>query len=427
MAYKSTDLTGGMSDALSNIYNTLNANEQSRLDKERLAKADERLALQDARQARMDLLATPGTEEYKAAQLAKANIELDVNKLDPNYAMKQRAYKAGIVGTPEWLEAKEAEQEYQAQLNKNDPLYQEKLAEIERNKAKFGWLKNQNTTKGNLGAALGRLNQIKLTSEGAPDLTQYNAEKDKLGTIVAVHKKILDRYEGQDIEKLPEAQKAYVINSANIYKDAQNKINSLEIPKGKPVQMKKEDYLKYVQDVGKGLGNPENITKFNAEVKKKLDLLYPTTKNGFTAKQVYDINNEKEKEFSDMRTAHQLLVDTVGKTYAEKYLKENPKVNAAAITNYAKLKKDKKYSKTSITDAISGIVVDGDTDSNRNISSNKADLEKILKDKFKGNKADMVQTIKGYYDVQGTGTFKNWGNNSPIGDALDNFISAYKK
>lgn len=39
----------------------------------------------------------------------------------------------------------------------------------------------------------------------------------------------------------------------------------------------------------------------------------------------------------------------------------------------------------------------------------------------------MVQAIKGYYNIQGTGINHNWGNSSPIGDALDNFISKYKK
>lgn len=129
----SRDLTGGMSDALSNTFQMLSTAEKEKLDKQRLD-------LQDARQARLDALNTPGSPEWIAAQ--KAQQEMKVSGLDAEQAWKAAndpvyqnalaAAKRETPGTPEWTAAQKLLQELKisgmtAEMDfrkKYDPVYQ---------------------------------------------------------------------------------------------------------------------------------------------------------------------------------------------------------------------------------------------------------------------------------------------------------------
>jgi len=393
-----------------NMIAGANKDEELRLQRERQA-------TQDARQARMDLLATPGTTEYANAVLEKAKLEQEANKLDPNYELKQKMLKSSVVGTDEWKAAKDVENQYK----REDPEYilKNKISQLQYKKL-YNDLNSDSANRA-MGAdyinALNKIPQTKVVRDEA-EVKAYTGLKSSLESQINKFKGLVER------SKNPETTKK--LKSG--LEDLQLRLSNLKEPVGSEVPISKKEYLNTVMGLQKNMpfGNASQAHNFQKILKDRVDLLYPEKSNSLTPYQILqekkDINKMADKE----KTAMSLATNAFGKDKLEKLLKDNPNLTPDALTKLADKKLNKEYSSTSISDAISKIVVDGDTDSNRNISANKEELNRILKEKFKGNKADMVQEIKGFYDVQGTGTFKNWGNNSPIGDALDNFISKYK-
>ena len=377
----------------------------------------ERQAAQDARQVRMDLLATPGTAEYASAVMEKAKLEQEANKLDPNYDLKQRVFKSGVVGTDEWKAAEDIKNEYKRSdpeyilKNKISNLQYQKLVRENNNDI------NSNNAGVNYIKTLNAVPQTKSVQDPAA-LGEYNETKNSLVDQINTHKNMLTR------SKNPETSKELESTLSQL----ESRLGNLKAPETKSVELGKEEYIKEVINAQKSLEfkTPAELNNFQKILKDRVELLYPEKGNGLTPYQMIQEQKDQNKLINEEKTAISLATNVFGKEKLDKLLKDNPNITPDALTKLTEKRMDKEYSSTSITDAISNIVKDADTDSNRNISAKKEELDKILKEKFKGNKADMVQSIKGYYDVQGTGTFKNWGNKSPMGDALDNFISRHK-
>ena len=377
----------------------------------------ERQAAQDARQVRMDLLTTPGTAEYASAVMEKAKLEQEANKLDPNYDLKQRVFKSGVVGTDEWKAAEDIKNEYKRSdpeyilKNKISNLQYQKLVRENNNDI------NSNNAGVNYIKTLNAVPQTKSVQDPAA-LGEYNETKNSLVDQINTHKNMLTR------SKNPETSKELESTLSQL----ESRLGNLKAPETKSVELGKDEYIKEVINAQKSLEfkTPAELNNFQKILKDRVELLYPEKGNGLTPYQMMQEQKDQNKLMNEEKTAISLATNVFGKEKLDKLLKDNPNITPDALTKLTEKRMDKEYSSTSITDAISNIVKDADTDSNRNISAKKEELDKILKEKFKGNKADMVQSIKGYYDVQGTGTFKNWGNKSPMGDALDNFISRHK-
>jgi len=365
----------------------------------------------------MDLLTIPGTPEYATAVMEKAKLEQEANKLDPNYELKQRALRTGIVGTDEWKTAKDIENQYK----RRDPEYilKNKISQLQYKKL----VNDINSDSANraMGAdyinALNRMPQTK-TVQNEAEMKTYAGEKSSLENQIDRFKGLVER------SKNSETAKQLQVGLETL----QTRLANLKEPTSIEVPISKEEYLSTVMNLQKDIpfGSASQANTFQKILKDRVGMLYPEKSGGLTPYQMLQEKKDINKMVDKEKTAMSLATNAFGKDKLEKLLKDNPNLTPDALTKLADKKLNKEYSSTSISDAISKIVVDGDTDSNRNISANKEELNRILKEKFKGNKADMVQEIKGFYDVQGTGTFKNWGNNSPIGDALDNFISKYK-
>lgn len=379
-------------------------------------------AVQDARQVKADLLATPGTPEYEAAQRAKAQMQLEVNKLDPNYELKQQSYKASIPGTPEYENALKIKADINRTINLNDPDYVRnqklknlQLQEIINNNA------NKKASKESFTANIENLYNLPQTKEIFDEKAnaEYLDAKKLLESQIEHQKAILSK------NFSPETN-AGITKQIKIYED---RLNSLVAPVTEQKPLSKEEYIKNIVDSQKNIkfNTPEEAQKYQTLLKNRIDILYPEKTKSITPYQAYQVQQKEKEAKSKEATAMSLAKATFSKEKLNKILKNNNNITPEALTKLAEKNMNKKYSSTSITDAISDIVTDGDTDSNRNITANKDKLEKILREKFKGNKADMVQAIKGEYAVQGTGAFKNWLGNSPIGDALDNFIDKYDK
>lgn len=194
-------------------------------------------------------------------------------------------------------------------------------------------------------------------------------------------------------------------------------------PVGEDVPLTKEEYKSAILDqIGYSPTTAAGGKAILDHVNKQVEKQFEKGSNGITPYQQYKISKDIQKTNS-IALENKALMTNNERLFKGKNIPRDP---VAANKEMHRIL-DKKYtSKGSITNGISKLVTDEDSDSQANIADNSKELNNILKTKFSGNKEDMLQVIDGFYKRQSSGFFKNWGSGSPMGDALDNFIKKYK-
>jgi hypothetical protein len=320
---------------------------------------------------------------------------IDTSLIGANIIRQARLDALATPGTPEWLAAQEAKNSYKTPEQINEEKYISKLQAIPTTK------KVENTVA----------------------MKEYNAQLADLQNKLLVEQKIVDR--GLKTGR-----------TDKFYKDAATKVDAykqqiekLAKPDMQEKPISRDEYMQKIMALNNELKlqNPASVKNVQNIVEGRLALLYPKTKTtALTPYQQLQVQQKQADKLEEEQTSISRLKDVLGKDKAIEYLQENPKATPKSIMKYAEDESKKKYKNTSITKAISGVVTDADKDNWANIADRSEELNKVLNKHFKGNKENMVQEIEGYYKRQGTGALHNWGSGSPMGDALDNFLSKYK-
>lgn len=307
----SRDLTGGMSDALSNTFQMLSTVEKEKLDKQRLD-------LQDARQARLDALNTPGSAEWLAAQKAQQEMKiggLDAEQAwkaanDPVYQNALAAAKRETPGTPEWTAAQnalrtmklESMTEEQKWKMKNDPAYQAQinalnLAESERKGKEYlakeiMGLPTETVVKTEITPEQREAARVGLESAAVVNAGDvYNREFAKLRTPVTVSEPVL--VEGYEVTP----GKTAVMSEEEAHQEALKRAGLLDVVAGKAPVIDKSRLPKVGVTESKKKLTADELTqaKLNATVKAAQEGKVPAAVALEVATKLTPTKTQKEK------------------------------------------------------------------------------------------------------------------------------------
>ena len=277
-----------------------------------------RQARQDARQDKQDLLATPGTPEWLAAQ--KAQQEMKIGGLsaeqqwkmqnDPVYQNALAAVKRETPGTPEWTEAQKALQNMKLQglsaelelKKKIDPVYQAQInalsvAENDRKgrellaKEIMG-LPTETVTKTEITPAQREAAKIGLESAAVVNAGDvYNKEFAKLRTPVTVAEPVL--VEGYEVTP----GKTAVMSEEEAHQEALKRAGLLDVVAGKAPVINEGLLPKVGVTESKKTLTAEELTqaKLNATIKAAQEGKVPAALALEVATKLTPVKTSKEK------------------------------------------------------------------------------------------------------------------------------------
>jgi len=263
-------------------------------------------------------------------------------------------------------------------------------------------------------------------------ITNYNklieSNKKQASIHQGIKDRILSKYDKNNDGKISDTEGGVYTTAYNTQlKNADSNIAKFSVvpekPVGADIPLNKEEYKAAIlSQIGyqptTGSGGKAILDYVNKQVESQFD----KKGNSITPWQQYQIRKDLQ-ETNSIALENKALMLNNESLFKNKNIPKDP---IAANREMNRIL-DKKYTpKGTILEGISKLVTDEDEDNQANITDNSKELNEILKTKFNGNKKEMLQAIDGYYKRQSTGFFKNWGSGSPMGDALDNFISKYK-
>lgn len=308
----------------------------------------------------------------------------------------------------EWNE-KEKAQKIQTWAQ-NNTLFNKKLAALNRTE------KEDNNYANIISSINGLPTTKKEYSQG--EFEKYNSTKNELESTINTYQRTADR--------IAAAGKPVDEKITNIINNAKTSLAQLQEPAKYDVAIPKEEYLSsitpYLEKMQ--INNPSTQAKVMSNLKNRLELLYPSASEA-SIKRANKKQEDALKLQERMKTIYSLGKSVYGEKGWEKFKKDNPGITLDATEKLVNKKLNTAWAPSkgnSIITSISKLVSDGDSSSQGDIAEQSAEIKRILKEEYKGDKEAMMQDIRADYAKQGKGMFRNWLGGSPIGDALDNII-----